>query len=637
MRFFTTIADFFAEFFISPIFFAFLGLIPIVILLYLLKLRRTEVVISSTLLWMKSLQELTANAPFQRLRKNLLMFLQILVLLLVVLALARPFFRSEDPGGKNLCIVIDRSASMQTLEDGQARIEIARDKALELVNNLKRGDKAMVIAFSEKSDVMCELTDDRFHLRRAINSIRPADTKTRIRDVMFITSSLSPDNPDVTEAVSNLELVLFSDGKIDDLKGMDMPAIKLNYVQVGSNTNNAGIIAFSARDAQEFSEDQQTFTLVHNAHDTALESTLSLYLDDALLAVEEIEVPPGEDSEVVFTHTPLEHGVLKVVLDHEDDLAADNTAWLALRPAARIRTLLVSDPASTSSYFIKRALSLEPRVELSALIPADYQPSDEYDLTIFDGFAPPELPMGSFLFFNALPTDIGADLSLGEDIEMPPVINWDSDHPVMRFLNPANIGISLAKKMSMNEGSRSMMTTEGGPLIADISRDGRQIIVAAFDLGDSNWPLRLSFPLFMQNLVTWVPRATLAKEASVSTGGVLTLLPVQEINTAEVTTPDRKKHDVELDPMRAVFFGATEDAGIYKVARGEDVENFAVNLLDRNESSIGSVEKLSIGSGEVLAEPGKIRHNKELWRWLLLVALLVLTLEWYIYSRRAWL
>ncbi|MFC1736811.1 BatA domain-containing protein, partial [Candidatus Hydrogenedentota bacterium] len=91
----SSITGFFTANFMTPAFFAFLGLIPIVVLLYLLKLRRTQVIISSTMLWIKSLDDLTANAPFQRLRKNLLLFLQILILLLVVTGLARPFVRSD--------------------------------------------------------------------------------------------------------------------------------------------------------------------------------------------------------------------------------------------------------------------------------------------------------------------------------------------------------------------------------------------------------------------------------------------------------------------------------------------------------------------------------------------------------------
>jgi len=90
----STFSAFMQGLFITPAFLWFLAAIPVIIILYLLKLRRTEVVISSTLLWLRSLQDLTANAPFQRLRKNLLLLLQILIALALGLALARPYMRA---------------------------------------------------------------------------------------------------------------------------------------------------------------------------------------------------------------------------------------------------------------------------------------------------------------------------------------------------------------------------------------------------------------------------------------------------------------------------------------------------------------------------------------------------------------
>ena len=64
--------------FLNPLAFWLLGLVPVIVLLYLLKLKRKPRVVSSTLLWFRAVQDLEANAPFQRLRKNLLLFLQLL-------------------------------------------------------------------------------------------------------------------------------------------------------------------------------------------------------------------------------------------------------------------------------------------------------------------------------------------------------------------------------------------------------------------------------------------------------------------------------------------------------------------------------------------------------------------------------
>lgn len=622
--------------FLSPVSFAFLGLVPIVILLYILKLRRTEVIIPSTFLWIKSLQDLTANAPFQRLRKNLLMFLQLLVLVLVTVALTRPFVRAAAVEGANYCVLIDRSASMQTIErDGRSRLEWARDEALRLLDNLGRDDKMMVVSFAESAEVLCELTDDRFRIRRAILSIEAADTRTNIRDVMQIARSLAPDNPDVPSVVPNLALVLLSDGKLSDLGQIGARGANMTYLKIGETSDNAGIVQFSARRPADGAGEQQTFALVRNEGEKPLTSTLSLYFNDTLLAVSELSIPPRDVGEAVFVHGDIGTGILKAVLDHEDALGVDNQAWLALRPSARVRVLVVTDPDSTSGYYLKRALALEPRVELSTVDPANYAPTGNYDLVLFDNFAPEALPGGALVFFNALPPIDG--LSVDGALERPPVLAVDPEHPVMRFLNPGNVGIAKAQRLVLPEGARTLVSTRGGPLIADVSRDGRFILVVAFDVAESNWPLELSFPLFMQNLVSWAPRASVAAEMSIPTGRSITILPSPDVSTATVTLPDGHRETVELAPLRPVYFGGTNKAGVYVVQRGEEREQFAVNLLDANESSVTPTDTINFGRGEIVAERDGVKQTRELWRWFILAAVAVLAVEWWLYSRRAWL
>ncbi|NIA15889.1 MAG: VWA domain-containing protein [Nitrospiraceae bacterium] len=614
--------------FLAPVFFAFLGLIPVVVVLYLLKLRRTHVVISSTLLWHKSLQDLTANAPFQRLRKNLLLLLQIIVLLMLVAGLARPFVRADAAGGSDRCLLFDTSASMQTLEKGKTRLELAKEKALEIVDDMVGGDKMMVVTFNRSSDVLCELMDNRVRLRAAIRSIEASDASTRVRDAVLVASSLQA-------AQANLRIVILGDGKIADLADIGSRAFDVTYLQVGETDENAGIVAFSVRDSLEGQGERQCLVLLRNEASSPLVTTLTLYLDDEVMAVEEVAVAGRDMGELLFALPPVETGVLRAELDWEDALAVDNIAWLVLRPASLVRVLLVAESDSAGAYFLKRVLALSPQVELSTILPADYARSDDYDLTIFDGHSPAEAPQGTSVYINAYPPLEG----LGTEgmLEKPGVIATDAEHPVMRFLNPSNVNVTKAQRLTLPEGSRTLVSSRGGALVADVSRGGKQMVVVAFDLADSNWPLRLSFPLFVQNLIAWTPRATLTGESSVRAGESLTLLGTNGADTAEVTLPDGGSQTLRLDPTRPSYFGDTREAGLYDVVYGEHREVYAVNLLDLNESSVSPAPSLTIGRSDVVGERGGIEQDRELWHWFVMAALGVLALEWWVYSRRAWL
>src|SRR3954469_22686404 len=134
--------------------------VPALLILYFLKLRRRDVEISTTLLWKKAIEDLQANAPFQRLRKNLLLFLQLLILGAALVALAQPTLKAQTLTGARHLILIDRSASMSAQDatlDGKlgTRLEAAKPEAVRLIESLRApslfskgsGDQAMVIAF----------------------------------------------------------------------------------------------------------------------------------------------------------------------------------------------------------------------------------------------------------------------------------------------------------------------------------------------------------------------------------------------------------------------------------------------------------------------------------------------------------
>src|SRR5260221_8564401 len=127
--------------FLSPAAFAFAAAIPVVIVFYLLKRKRVIKLVSSTLLWQKFLAETQANAPFQRLRHNWLLVLQLLLIALIVLALARPYFAAQVKGGRLRVAILDASASMQSIDEKPSRFENARAEALKLVDSLRDDDQ----------------------------------------------------------------------------------------------------------------------------------------------------------------------------------------------------------------------------------------------------------------------------------------------------------------------------------------------------------------------------------------------------------------------------------------------------------------------------------------------------------------
>src|SRR5947209_9303178 len=139
--------------FLAPAAFAFAASIPVVIVFYLLKRKRVVKLVSSTILWQKYLAETQASAPFQKLRHNWLLIIQLLLLLLAVLALARPYFAGTTKGGRMLVAILDGSASMQSTDETPSRFEKARREALQLVDGLHPDDKMVVLVAAGTTEV----------------------------------------------------------------------------------------------------------------------------------------------------------------------------------------------------------------------------------------------------------------------------------------------------------------------------------------------------------------------------------------------------------------------------------------------------------------------------------------------------
>src|SRR5215210_4430856 len=109
----------------------------IIIFFYLLKLKRKRRVVPSVFLWQRALEEVEANAPFKKLRRSLLLLLQLLALIALVFALTRPLVTMRALASGSTIIIIDATASMGARdEDSRSRLDRAKELARDMVSGL---------------------------------------------------------------------------------------------------------------------------------------------------------------------------------------------------------------------------------------------------------------------------------------------------------------------------------------------------------------------------------------------------------------------------------------------------------------------------------------------------------------------
>ena len=190
-----------------------LGFVPALVALYFLKLKRRDQVISSTLLWKRTVEDLHVNAPFQRLRKSWLLILQLLILLALILAAWRPRISGKLLGGRNLIVLMDNSASMSAREAGGTRLDLAKAEARALTQGLGGADRMALLEFSSRTSLLEPLTSDRARLESRIDAMRPTALPTDLEQALLVAASIA-------ETLAQVEVIVLGDGCYGDLTAL---------------------------------------------------------------------------------------------------------------------------------------------------------------------------------------------------------------------------------------------------------------------------------------------------------------------------------------------------------------------------------------------------------------------------------
>ncbi len=595
----------------------------IIVLLYLLKLKRKEQVVSSVMLWQDAVADIQANAPFQKLKKSLLLLLQLLALLSVVGAVARPYMRTQGGQGNRIVVILDSSASMQATDVKPSRFDDAKSKALGIVGRMGGGDTMLVMTAGSKARVVASFTSDKKSLTEAINKLKPVDTPCNMRQAMVLALSLVAGKSRVPPRI-----VVLSDGGFDPLTDLSAQNARLDFMRIGRECDNVAITGMSSR--KTLSGEQQVFIGFRNYSKRPQTFNLEVYLNDQLLDVREESLKPGESRQELLKDIGDLDGRVTAKLDAKDDLAVDNTGSVYLTKPRKISVLMMSK----GNIFLQNALNLDPRTTVTKAdaLPANFKDS-KYDLVVFDGVTPPaNLPQGGYLLINT--SCAQGPGRMGDALQRPSIVDYARNHPVSRYVDFTNVQVAEAKRLSPANWATPLVESGGGVLAVAGSRSGRNFVQLSFSLLDSDFPLRVGFPIFITNCLDWlVPAQTLSAGESIRTGQPMYIDVPTNASRIEVSDPQGHKHTVKVT-QTPVIYDNTEYAGIYHVTGKGIKREFACNLTSVQESSTAPKEAFSVG-GRKFASTGKpVQTNREFYAPLVLLALGILAFEWYAYHRR---
>lgn len=574
----------------------------LVVLFWMLKLRRRPVSVSSTMLWKRSIRDLEGNIPWQRVRPSMLLLLQLIGVILLALAIARPY---QDGAGWSqvsgeVMIIVDVGASMSAIADpsGKSRLDIAKEDASDLVRTIgsrSSTSRFRVFRAGSSAQSMTSAPVSWRQARAVIQSIEPSDAASDLSAAITLanlSASESEDSADEETADNSIVLYALTDALIDD------SAVRVIRPSVDQNrdwdTGNLGIVLVGAQRDVVDPEQCRVFVTVAGKMegDDSVGVTIRARVDGVVRSSQSIALDPNEDGIAEAAATlvfPLATaGIVELELSRPDVLMSDNSAWISMPDPTPITTTIVAKDSQADPLLVD-VVRASTRGVVEVVSP-DQSVASGTGFVVFDRV---ERPKNTVLPTIQIGSDpVGADQSQSTRR----VLGWDRGHPLMQDIDLGRLRYTVGGDQRPEAGSDAQVVArdQDGPVIVETAQAGVRHLWIGFSIENSNWGVQISMPIFFANAVQHLLPGT-------SGSGVV--------------------HHTGVDAER---IGFAEDSD----------SQLAYSLLDRSQTlragpvTVANADNASRGGDEFAQGAGGPGGRVELWRWLVLAGLIVLTLEW---------
>ncbi|MCB1257467.1 MAG: VWA domain-containing protein [Microthrixaceae bacterium] len=598
--------------FASPLGLLALGLAIPIVALHILRSRRVEVTVASTLSWDEFDRPVAAARPWQRLRWSIPLILQLLAVALLALALAGPSLDTGKRSADHLVIILDTSASMAATDGSPTRLASARSTVDELTSQMGEGSVVSVIAAGAPARVVASRLEPSAIASR-IDSLEPSEGGFDGEAASSL--AIGMDSPRESVAYA-----LVGDGGLTASDIQLLPA-GTEFHKVGRRDANLGITNVVASASGERTHVQVTITNSGTSRRTAV---TRVDVDGRDAASQSVTVGSRDSVEVGFD---VPNGdKIAIHLDSNDLLALDNHAYAA-GPSARELKVLRAGP---DNLFLDALLATRPLVKVTpvATLAESTEPLGAFDLAIFDRV---DVPSDISIPFLAIASPSGAPgVTVTGTVEAPVAALIRNDTALLDGLDLRELAIASAQRIDA-PAATTLIGSEDTPLVVEGRSNGNPFVYMGFALNDSNFALLPTFPLFGDRTITTLGGSDLAA-GSLNVGDPI---PIATGTDVVVTSPSGTRIEVrsgsvppELDrtgiwtieSSGAAADGAQKRLAVVNPAPGE------TEITPRTGLAIPGVEALASDKGAPV--------RRSLVFAAIILACAAVAAEWWFSARR---
>lgn len=601
--------------------------IPVLILIYIIKPKFQEKVVTSTFIWKLSRKYKKKSLPWQ-ITNTILFLVQLLIIGAISLILARPVVLTED-GAAEKIVILDASASMMVEGEEGCRFEIAKARIEELADKMESYGKMTVILAGTKSRLLAERLDSEREIKALVQNAKCTYGEADLNGAFLLAEEVLKEN-------SKAQVYLVTDKAYGETSG-------LRVINVAEEAWNVAVCSVEASRAEN-RELVFSAKLASYGKDAAV--TVVLYVDDVLADAQLVGLLSDVPANVEFSGLGIrQYENAKIYVEAADALAEDNEYCLFENKSESYEVLLVSEEPT----FLEAALmtldqisvttvgSLEELDQGERYLPdgtlLEEIPSTGYDLYVYDGVMPKTLPGdGAVWMLNPEKVPKGVTFKLGKTVAADAYLETAPDSGSALFA-------ALTHEVSVNEvylneyleissalGFETIYTCNDAPVILAGEADNVRAVIFGFDLNASNLPLRIAFPELIYNMVQY-SLCPVLEETTYEVGDEVTLNKVSGAVITTVKGTGQMAGAESYVRMPAIY--VAEEPGRYTVTQimaDESVEEhgYFVHLAE-GESNLtaagGTLPELTGGSETVT-------YEKEITWWIVAALLILIVLEW---------
>jgi hypothetical protein len=294
---------------------------------------------------------------------------------------------------------------------------------------------------------------------------------------------------------------------------------------------------------------------------------------------------------------------LVVEISPRDAFARDDVAFARVPEGERLPVVLATKGGAPSPW-IERALVSDEGVALEKISAAELATArvERGALVVIDGACPADVPGGDLLVVNPPPGDC-LGTAVGAPVDAPLLTSWDAADPRLRFLSLDGVSISRPSQLTAASPKSELVRGRNGPLVTDVSTPSRTGTLVGFDVGDSDWPLKASFVLFVRNVVEEArSHRSRGLVPNARTGEPLRVAVPDDVSSVEIAPPDGSQFSaIARDGL--VVVPVVSRAGLYAVTfggRSPGALILPVNLTSAAESDLSKSAELPASAGVTL-------------------------------------